>query len=124
MNINSVLSAAGIAIISGNSHLDDVIHSTSQGQRAIVFFYNEKCEYTRGMVQPYIDIYKTTHNINFYGFNAIDTQENLNTAKKYGQISPNFMGFICSKSFGGFFGDNKDSLKSLVSYLGSSDNTC
>lgn len=124
MNINSILSAAGIAIISGNSHLDDVIHSTSQGQRAIVFFYNEGCQYTQGMVQPYIDIYKVNPNIKFYGFNIMTSIENLNTAKKYGQISPNFMGFICSMSFGAFFGDNKDSLKSLVSYLGSSDNTC
>ena len=124
MNINALLSAAGIGLISGNSQLNDVINTSHQGQRVIVFFYNDQCQYTQGMVQPYIEIYRATPNIKFYGFNAVDSMENLKTAKQYTQISPGFSGFICSRSFGGFFGDNKDSLNSLVAYLGNKENTC
>lgn len=124
MNIGSILSAAGIAVISGNSQLNDVINSSHQGQRVIVFFYNEKCQYTQGMVNPYVQIARRSPLIKFYGFNAANSIDNIKTAKKYTQISPTFSGFVCSRGFGGFFGDNRDSLRELVAYLGSTDNTC
>ena len=130
MNIGSMLTSAGagITLLTANDAKENLYHSVhSDSGRAgvIIFFYGDNCPHSQNMVQPFIQLAKSTPGIKFQGFNALGSKAQNDLASvHYAAVLPTFFSFKCDQGFGAFSGENKDSLNKLVSYLNSKDIKC
>lgn len=118
MSIASILTGAGVIIVSSLSQMSGIVDSTANGKPAIVNIYSEFCGYSQQMANVYASYVPLTahNNVSFYG---ADANEVSGIGSKYGiQGVPTFIGFACGKELNRVTGADPNGLSELLTQLG------
>ena len=118
MSIASILTGAGVLLVSSLNQMSNITNSTANGNPAIVNIYSEYCGYSQQMASAYANYVPLTNNkqISFYGADAnavsgIGSDYNI-------QGVPTFIGYACGKEINRVTGADQNGLSELLTQLG------
>lgn len=117
MSIASILTAAGITIISSQYQLPGIINYTSNGTPAVLNIYSEFCGYSKQMATPFANLHSDSQNIHFFGAD-VNEIEGIGAEYKI-QGVPTFIGFACGKEVSRVTGADESGLSQLLTQISS-----